>query len=398
MPQLELPGIITYGDGSWEIINLNPNKIRGDIRKNYPLGNPMHGFTLAIQNDFHARKQNLETNLQSELNQTDNTHPPLANVTPDAWLSRTLNIVNELLFRKNNELQEQLKIVKNAKPYAKLEATYNAMILNDQIASLQNRQTKLYAEVERRQAEAIAVQQAADAARQIEQARQQAQEQARLAAIAEATRIADEKARIEEEEQSRQIDEHKRAVAFVADANQYIFEKYGANLHQVVMDLQKDITGKKIRNYNEAMQTFEKVRSNPHAKLSPQDTRAVVEALNALDKATYMDHVNRLAKGFGVAGKMVQAHSVVDKTVTGFKDGNWKPLMLELESIAVGMGAGAALAALVPMINPGVAASAIGIIAVGLIIALIASLLDAKNVEKINDLILDQFAKWTDQR
>lgn len=108
MPQLELPGIITYGDGSWEIINLNPNKIRGDIRKNYPLGNPMHGFTVAIQNDFHARKQNLETNLQSELNQTDNTHPPLANVTPGAWLSRTLNIVNEFLF--NNELQEQLKI------------------------------------------------------------------------------------------------------------------------------------------------------------------------------------------------------------------------------------------------------------------------------------------------
>ncbi|MFG6203403.1 colicin-like pore-forming protein [Pseudomonas retamae] len=397
MSQLELPGIITYRDGSWEIINLNPKKIRGDISKNYPLGNPMHGFTLAIQNDFHARKQNLETNLQSELNQIDNTHPPLANVTPDAWLSRTLNIVNELLFKKNKELQQQLKIIKTAKLYAKLEATYNAMILNDQIASLQNRQTKLYAEVDRRQAEAIAVQQAAEAARRIEEARQQAQERARLAAIAEAKRIAEEKDRIaKEQEEARQIDEHKRAVAFVADANKYIFEKYGANLHQVVMDLQKDIAGKKIRNYNEAMETFEKVRSNPHANLGPRDTRAIVEALNALDKATYMDNVNRLAKGFGVAGKMVQAHSVVDKTITGFKDGNWKPLMLELESIGVGMGAVAALAALVSMLNPGFAASAMGIIAVGLIIALIAALLDAKNVEKINNLILDQFAKWTD--
>ena len=77
MSQMVLPGIITYRDGSWEIINLNPKKIRGDISKNYPLGNPMHGFTLAIQNDFHARKQNLETNLQSELNQVDNAHPPL---------------------------------------------------------------------------------------------------------------------------------------------------------------------------------------------------------------------------------------------------------------------------------------------------------------------------------
>ncbi|MBX9409555.1 hypothetical protein K5E40_28265 [Pseudomonas baetica] len=56
MSQLKLPGMIIYGDDSWEIINLNPDKIRGDIRKNYPLGNPMHGFTLALQNDYHARQ------------------------------------------------------------------------------------------------------------------------------------------------------------------------------------------------------------------------------------------------------------------------------------------------------------------------------------------------------
>lgn len=394
MSQLELPGIITYGDGSWEIINLNPNKIRGDIRKNYPLGNPMHGFTLAIQNDYEARKQSLEPNLQSELNLIESQQPPLNNFTPEQWLSRATDIVNELLFRKNTELQHQLRNVKNAKQHAKLQATYNAMILNDQIASLQSRQTRLYAERARRQAEALALQQAAEAARRAEEARRQAQEQARLAALAEAQRIAKEKARLAAAEEARQIDEYKRAVAFVADANKYILEKYGANLHQVVMDLQKDISGKKIRSYTEAMQTFEQVRTNPNARLSPQDTRAVVDALNALDKATYMDNVNRLAKGFGVTGKVVQAHSVIEKTVIGFRDGNWKPLMLELESIAAGAGAGALLAlALPPLLSLSWVPPAAVVVVTGIAVAAAAIFLDAKAVETINRSVLNAITK-----
>ncbi|WP_139831481.1 MULTISPECIES: colicin-like pore-forming protein [unclassified Pseudomonas] len=384
MPQLEIPGIITYADGTWELINLNPDKIRGDIRKNYPLGNPMHGFTLAIQNDYLARKHNLEPHLQNELNAVDGNHPPLRHHTPDEWLARTVNIVNELLFRKNTEYQQQLKATQTTKQLGKLQATYNAMILNDQITSLQNRQSSLYAEIARRQAEALAQQQAAEAARRAEEAQRQAEEHAR--------QVAAEQARIAAEEQARQIDDYKRAVAFVAEANTYILEKYGEKLHQVVLDLQKDISGKKIRSYGEAMQTFEKVRNNPHARLSPQDTRAVVDALNALDKATYVDNVNRLAKGFGVTGKIVQAHSVIEKTIIGFRDGDWKPLLLEFESIALGMGAGMLVAiGAAKLLSAAVASSVLGIVAVGLLIALIASVLDAKNVETINTLILEQF-------
>ncbi|KHA70036.1 colicin-like pore-forming protein [Pseudomonas sp. Irchel s3f10] len=389
MRQLELPTTVFYGDGTWEIINLNPGSIRGDILKNYPLGNPMHGFTLAIESDYLAQQQNLEHNLQIELNLADSRQPPLIDATPQAWLDRATNTVNELLFQKNTALQQKLRDVQTSRQHAKLQATYDAMLLNAQISSLQSRQAQLYAEIARRQAEALAQQQAAEAARRAEEAQRHAAEQAHLAALAEAQRQDDEKKRIAAEAEAKRIDDYKRAVAFVADANKYIFEKYGANLHQVVMDLQKDISGKKIRSYAEAMQTFETVRTNPNARLSPQDTRAVVDALNALDKATYMDSVNKLAKGFGVTGKIVQAHSVIEKTVIGFRDGNWKPLILELESIALGVGAGAAVATLLAVFSPGFAASAIGIVAVGVAIATIASLLNANNVEKINAFISD---------
>ncbi|WP_202368431.1 hypothetical protein [Pseudomonas sp. MWU318] len=100
MRQLELPTTIIYGDGSWEIINLNPGTIRGDILKNYPLGNPMHGLTLAIESDYLEKKRNLEQGLQTELNIIDSRHPPLTHPTPDTWLNKATNIVNELLFQK----------------------------------------------------------------------------------------------------------------------------------------------------------------------------------------------------------------------------------------------------------------------------------------------------------
>lgn len=319
------------------------------------------------------------------MNIIDSRHPPLPHPTPDTWLNKATNIVNELLFQKNTELQQKLRDIKTSQQYAKLQATYDAMLLNEQIANLQDRQTKLYSEITRRQAEALAQQQAAEAARQAEEA--QRQEQARQGAL----RLKKEQQRIAAEAEAKRIDDYKRAVDYVADANKYILEKYGANLHQVVMDLQKDISGKKIRSYNEALRTFEQVRTNPNARLSPQDTRAVVDALNALDKATYMDSVNRLAKGFGVSGKIVQAHSVIEKTAIGFQEGNWKPLMLELESIAAGMGAGALLAVTAAYFFPALVNTVPGIVVVGLLIALAAAFLSADNVEKINTLILDQF-------
>jgi len=390
MRQLELPTTVFYGDGTWEIINLNPGSIRGDILKNYPLGNPMHGFTLAIESDYLAQKQNLEHNLQIELNLAESRQPPLADSTPQAWLDRATNTVNELLFQKNTTLQQKLRDVQTSRQHAKLQATYDAMLLNEQISSLQSRQAQLYAEIARRQAEALAQQQAAEAARRAEEAQRHAAEQAHLAALAEAQRQEDERNRIAAEAEAKRIDDYKRAVAFVADANKYILEKYGANLHQVVMDLQKDISGKKIRSYAEAMQTFETVRTNPNARLSPQDTRAVVDALNALDKATYMESVNKLAKGFGVTGKIVQGHSVVTKAAIGFQDGDWKPLMLELESIAAGVGVGALVATVVASLPVAATTSAPVIVAAGLVIAAAAFFLDSTNVEKINALILEQ--------
>lgn len=369
MRQIELPPMIIYADGTWDIAKPTLDRNRKNILSNYPWGNPMHGFTLALESDYQERKHNLEPALQIELDNINITYPPLENITPDIWLSRASDVVSELLFRKNLELITRLKETQTQEGLNKLQATYNSIILKDQIASLRDRQAKLNAEIGRRQTKAT-------------------QHAAALAdtALAESRRIVEEEARRLAE---AQIDEYKRGLSYVSDVNKYILKQYGEITHNVATELQNGISGKKIRNYDEAIQTFEKVRANPNAKLNPKDTKAIVESLNALDKATFSENLNRLGKAFGVTGRIIQGHSIVEKAIVGFKDDNWKPLMLELESIALGAGAAALLAITIAFFSPALATSALGIVAVALLMATTASIIDADQVDIINKSILD---------
>jgi len=179
------------------------------------------------------------------------------------------------------------------------------------------------------------------------------------------------------------------AVSFVSTANEHMLQKYGANLSKVAQDMQAEISGKKIRSYAEAMATFEKVSANPRMKLNALDTQAVVDALNALDKATFADNITRLGKAFGVVGKVVQAEAIREKTVSGFQTGDWKPLMLELEAMAVGTGAGILVATSMAFFFPVFASAAAGVVVVALMMAATAAYFDAAKVDEINNMILN---------
>ena len=239
-------------------------------------------------------------------------------------------------------------------------------------------------------------------------------EQSRLAAVAEAKRVADEQARIAAHaaaqqvaaEQARIVAEaealrfaaeaqakeaaYKNALSFLADTNKHILEKYGANLAKTAQDLQANILGKKIRSYSEALATFEKVSTNPRLKLNSKDTRAVVDALNALDKAGFADNVNRLGRAFGVLGKIVQAEAIREKTILGLETGDWKPLGLEVEAIAFGTLAASAAGALAAVFFASIALSpilSVSLVALGM--ASIASFFDANRVDEINGYFLN---------
>lgn len=176
----------------------------------------------------------------------------------------------------------------------------------------------------------------------------------------------------------------KDSLTFLSDFNKEILNKFGGSINHVAQGLQNNVSGKRVTSYAEALATFEKVNANPAIKLSAHDAQAVVNALNALNVATLGDNMIRLGKAFGVVGYGFQAYAVLDKTRHGAATGDWKPLLLELQAIGMAAGAGAVLGAglavLLPLIMPPAAAIILG----ALILAAVASQIDAAKVDEIN--------------
>ncbi|QBF25586.1 hypothetical protein EXN22_07695 [Pseudomonas tructae] len=199
--------------------------------------------------------------------------------------------------------------------------------------------------------------------------------------------------------QAREVAEqeaYKSAVSFASDVGKEVASRFGAQMAKAADELKKDITGKTVKSYDQAMQAFEKLARNPGFKMNQKDTAAIAQALNALDVATYADNAMRLGKAFGVTGKAVQATTLAQKAASGFSTGEWKPFFLELESIAVGALVGAAAGAvlgagLALVLAPGLAAGA-GIIASGVILAAVSSYIDAQAMESFNQMVLNAVA------
>ncbi|MEE1888481.1 colicin-like pore-forming protein [Pseudomonas carassii] len=191
---------------------------------------------------------------------------------------------------------------------------------------------------------------------------------------------------------AREKEFYKDAATYASDIGKEISSRYGERVSQAARDLQKDISGKRVRSYQDALKTFEKMSSNPGWKLNAKDAAAVSQALRALDKATLGDNMTRLGKAFGVTGGVIQAQGLVDAAATGFQTGEWKPFLLEMESAVVGKIAGSAAGAMLGitlgLLGVTLAGSA-ALIVGGVLVGLASSYFDPEKVDQINNWVLD---------
>jgi len=168
--------------------------------------------------------------------------------------------------------------------------------------------------------------------------------------------------------------------------------RYGERVSQAARELQKDISGKQVRSYQDALKTFEKMSSNPGWKLNGKDAAAVVQALRALDKATLGDNMTRLGKAFGVTGGATQAQGLVEAAATGFQTGEWKPFLLEMESAVLGKIAGSAAGAMLGITLGLLGVTVTGGVALvvgGVLVGLASSYFDPEKVDQINNWVMD---------
>ncbi|SIS15986.1 MULTISPECIES: colicin-like pore-forming protein [Pseudomonas] len=267
-------------------------------------------------------------------------------------------------------------------------AAYNVKVLTEEIRIL-TAKTKTFATK-------IAVAQAAEEKAKAE-AKRLAEEKAkaeakRLAeekAKAEAKRLAEEKAKAEAEakrlaeEKAKADDELKDAIKFTADFYKDISERFGTQMSTLAQQLSEDAKGKVLRNADEALRAFDQYKDNLNKKFNVTDRTAIANALESLDRSELAKNLNIFGKAFGYVGKAIDAMDLLVEIKKGYETGDWNSTVLKVETLF----AGAAATGLIAFAFGLSVTTPMGIVAFGLIMALVSAFVNDARVKMFNDAL-----------
>lgn len=201
--------------------------------------------------------------------------------------------------------------------------------------------------------------------------------------------------------QKKAVDEKNlllKASAIITDSGEKISTKLNIHFSNISKEIANDIKnfqGKKIRKSSDAIKTLNKIvnSSNPRMKLSNADRASTIKALKAFNINTFSNNFRNLGTSFKVADIALKSNVIIDKTIIGFETGNWSPLMLEVEAMAVsGIFSSTAIGIVGALITAYLApssllASALTIAAV-ISFSILASFIDINLIEKINNYLV----------
>ncbi|EJX9410526.1 colicin immunity protein [Salmonella enterica] len=173
---------------------------------------------------------------------------------------------------------------------------------------------------------------------------------------------------------------------------EYLGVKYKALAKEIAGEI-KNFQGKKIRSYDDAMASLNKITSNPAMKINQADRDALVNAWKYVDAQDMANKLGNLSKAFKVADVVMKIEKIREKSIEGYETGNWGPLMLEVESwvlsgIASAVALGVFSATLgVYALSLGAPAIAVGIVGI-LLAAVVGALIDDKFADALNNEII----------
>ncbi|MDY4380949.1 colicin-like pore-forming protein [Pectobacterium brasiliense] len=187
-----------------------------------------------------------------------------------------------------------------------------------------------------------------------------------------------------------------KASELVAEIGGKISEHLGIKYKEISDEISnniKNFQGKNIRNLNDAMVSLNKIILNPGMKVNQADKDAIINAWKHLDMKDMSNKLSNLGHAFKVADIVLKAEKIREKSIEGYETGNWKPLMLEVESwVLSGLAGSIALGIFSTLIAPlvlsaGLPATAVAITGI-LFASWVASLIDDNLVDKINNELI----------
>jgi len=208
-------------------------------------------------------------------------------------------------------------------------------------------------------------------------------------------RIAAQKAAADAENKTSEQDVLQKTSEMIADAGAKISEHLGDKYKSVADEIAsniKNFQGKTIRNFNDAMASLNKVISNPAMKIKQADKDALINAWKRVDAQNMANKLGNLSRGFKVTDLVMKIEKVREKSIIGYKTGNWGPLILEVESwVLSGIVSGVVLGlfACIASYFTSTIFLPTAIMILGILTASwVSSLINDKTADKINQLLI----------
>ena len=186
------------------------------------------------------------------------------------------------------------------------------------------------------------------------------------------------------------------AAGLITDVGEKVGVYAGAKYRQIAAGIAgnvRNFQGRSIRGFDQAMGALNQLRANPAMRFSAADTQVLANAwqhVNATDMARKMGNI---AKAFKVGDIALKVQKVGEKSLEGYRTGNWGPLMLEVESwVLAGMAGAVALSLLTAIISTftlSLPVTATVLTVAGLmLIAYLSSLIDDKATAAFNSYLI----------
>ncbi|MGV2880104.1 alveicin A bacteriocin toxin [Pantoea vagans] len=170
------------------------------------------------------------------------------------------------------------------------------------------------------------------------------------------------------------------AVKSTADFMAEITNRFGQQASELAQEFAEQAKGKTLRNVDEALAAFNNYKGSLGAKFSVADRNAIANALKSLDYTSYATQLAKYSKGFGYYGTATDVYATVQEIVKAIETDNWRPALVKIEALTAGKVATVAVAFTFGILT----GTPVGVLAMGLMIALTSSLIDDALMNKIN--------------
>lgn len=102
----------------------------------------------------------------------------------------------------------------------------------------------------------------------------------------------------------------------------YLGDKYKVLSREIASNIQ-NFQGKRIRSYEQAMASMNKLMANPNMKINAADKTAIINAWKSFNADDMGNKFAALGKTFKLADYALKANNVREKSIEGYNTGNW---------------------------------------------------------------------------